>query len=53
MVWSVEKRRDFVQAFCEKHNLIPTDAIPDGADYTPADAMRVVAELEWKKQMDN
>jgi hypothetical protein len=52
MVWSVETLRDFVQAFYEKHNLIPTEAIPDGANYTPAAAMRVVAELEWQKQMD-
>jgi hypothetical protein len=53
MVWSVENLRDFVQDFCGKHNLIPTEAIPDGANYTPAEAMRVVAELQWKKEREN
>jgi hypothetical protein len=49
----VEELRGFVQDFCKKHNLIPTEAIPGGANYTPGQAMRVAAELDWNKQMNN
>jgi hypothetical protein len=51
LVWSVEELRDFVKDFCQEYNLDPTEAIPDGANYSPGEAMKVVAALEWEKQM--
>jgi hypothetical protein len=50
--WTVEKLRDLVRDFCEMYNLNPIDAIPDDAKYSPGGAMKAVAELELKKQLD-
>jgi hypothetical protein len=42
LFWRVEKLRDYVRPLCEKLNVNPSEAIPDGMQLTPGEAN------EWK-----
>jgi hypothetical protein len=51
--WSVEELRDLVSTFCNKHNLSPAEAIPDGAKLTPGEAIQIVAGLHLQLQLNS
>ena len=50
LFWPVENLRDYVRPFCEKHNINPSEAIPDGAKLTPGEANTIVLMALAHKQ---
>jgi hypothetical protein len=53
LFWSVGELRDLVSTFCSKKNLNPVEAIPDGAQLTPGEAIQIVAKLHLDCHLSN
>ncbi len=53
LFWSVGELRELVSTVCNEHNLNPAEAIPDGAQLTPGEAIQIVAALHLERQLSN
>ena len=51
MAWSVDLLRYYVEPLCQKYELDPANVIRDNTKYSPAEAMKVVTNIQIEKQL--